>query len=89
VRTAQRDPRAYEDAGRFDITAERSTASLQFGAGPHVCLGAGLARAELEEALPVLAARLGPPSVAGPVSWEGPLGIRGPAALPLRFGVPA
>ncbi|TYB71046.1 cytochrome P450 [Nonomuraea sp. PA05] len=86
VKAAQRDPRAYKNAGRFDITEVRDAPPLQFGAGPHHCLGAALARVEVGEALSVLAARLGPPSVAGPVTWPGPLGIQGPEKLLLRFG---
>ncbi|MEU6715147.1 cytochrome P450 [Nonomuraea sp. NPDC046802] len=86
VSVAQRDPRAYKNADQFDITAVRHNPPLQFGAGPHHCLGAALARVEIGEALPILAARLGPPSVAGSITWQGPIGIQGPDALPLRFG---
>ncbi|MFB9624304.1 cytochrome P450 [Nonomuraea helvata] len=86
VSIAQRDPRAHKNADRFDITAVREKPPLQFGAGPHHCLGSALARVEIGEALPILAERLGPPSVVGPITWQGPLGIQGPDALPLRFG---
>jgi cytochrome P450 len=86
VSTAQRDPRVFHGADSFDITMTRKAAPLQFGGGAHHCLGAALARAELSEALQVLATRLGPPSIAGPVTWRPPTGIYGPNELPLRFG---
>lgn len=86
VPVAQRDPRAFQDGDQFDITVARPAGVLQFGGGPHHCLGAALARTELGEALPVLAARLGPPCLAGPVTWRPPIGIHGPETLPLRFG---
>lgn len=44
---ANRDPRAVADADRFDVRRER-TAHLTFGLGPHFCLGASLARMELQ-----------------------------------------
>jgi cytochrome P450 len=84
VPATQRDPRAFPSGQSFDITAEREASVLQFGAGPHHCLGAALARAELGETLPALAARLTPPVITGPVTWSPPLGIHGPTTLPLR-----
>jgi cytochrome P450 len=86
AQTAQRDPRVFADGGTFDITRTSTVPPLLFGAGPHYCLGAPLARTELIEALPALAQRLGPPTIAGPVSWRPPTGIHGPNELPLRFG---
>ncbi|HEU5472489.1 MAG TPA: cytochrome P450 [Actinophytocola sp.] len=83
---AQRDPRAFPSGDTFDITASRTAPLLQFGAGPHHCLGAALARTEIGEALPVLTRQLGPPTLAGPINWLPPLGVHGPATLPLRFG---
>jgi cytochrome P450 len=86
VSTAQRDPRAFRDAQRFDITIRRSEQSLQFGGGAHYCLGAALARAELSEALPILASSLKTPRITGPVTWRLPVGVYGPTQLPLSFG---
>jgi cytochrome P450 len=86
VPIAQRDPRVFRDGQRFDITIRRQEPPLQFGGGPHHCIGAALARAEVSEALPVLASRLGPPRLAGPVTWRLPVGIYGPNELPLSFG---
>ena len=58
--TANRDAAAFERPEEFDITAPRSGARiLTFGAGTHYCLGASLARAELEEALAALAGMVG------------------------------
>ncbi len=49
-----------EDAERFDITAERGRArALTFGAGVHYCLGANLARVELQEGITFFAQSIG------------------------------
>ena len=53
---AERANRQGEDGETFDITAPRESRLLTFGAGIHYCLGANLARAELEEALAFLRA---------------------------------
>jgi cytochrome P450 len=86
VPIAQRDPRVFRDGQSFDITIRRQEPLLLFGGGPHHCLGAALARAELSEALPILASKLNPPRIAGPVTWRLPIGIYGPDQLPLSFG---
>ncbi len=49
---ANRDPRAFADAHRFDIDRDRSQAqNLGFGYGIHSCLGAALARLETTVAI--------------------------------------
>ncbi len=83
---ANHDPEAFDDPEVFDITKERDTAQMTFGAGIHHCMGAALARAELQEALPILARRLRGLSIDGEVEWKpSTFGIWGPARLPLRF----
>jgi cytochrome P450 len=79
---------ADADAGadRFDITADRARARpLTFGAGVHYCLGANLARVELQEALAFLAPRMRNLALAGEPVYESITGIYGLAELPVRF----
>jgi cytochrome P450 len=47
---ANRDPRRWADPGRFDVRREPK-AHLGFGYGPHLCLGAPLARLEIKAAI--------------------------------------
>ncbi len=85
---SNRDPAEFSGPDVFDLATERSTEQLTFGSGIHRCLGAALARAELEEALLVLARRLTTVWLDGPVEWKPPaFGIWGPASLPLAFTV--
>lgn len=80
------DPDVWADPERLDITREVKIPQLTFGSGVHYCLGASLARAELSEALPILARRLPGLRLDGPVEWKPDnVGIWGPARLPLRF----
>jgi cytochrome P450 len=84
--TANRD--GGDDVGyhSFDITAERARAKpLTFGAGPHFCLGANLARAELGEAFGFLARHLTELELDGEPVYDSPLGVYGMRALPIRF----
>ena len=55
---ANRDEHVFADPTTLDITRESASPHLTFGSGIHYCLGAWLARAELQEALPILARRL-------------------------------
>ncbi len=54
---ANRDPAAWDDPARFD-PARPPRPNASFGAGLHFCVGAPLARLELQIALPALFARL-------------------------------
>ncbi|MGQ0609511.1 MAG: cytochrome P450 [Paracoccaceae bacterium] len=66
---ANRDPGAWDEPARFDPTrAIRPHAS--FGAGLHFCVGAPLARLELQIALPILFARLPALRLAAPPRYK-------------------
>jgi cytochrome P450 len=80
---AERANRQGDDGERFDITAARDTRLLTFGAGTHYCLGANLARAELEEALAFLAPRTPDLTLDGPPQLGGVEGIYGIDKLPV------
>jgi cytochrome P450 len=57
IPSANRDPDAFEDPTRWDLD-RRSSKHIAFGLGRHFCLGAHLARVEMEVALDVLLQRL-------------------------------
>lgn len=81
---ANRDPRMFSEPDRFDIT-QRRRPHLTYGGGIHHCLGVALARAELQESLLALSARLRAPEAAGPATWYPPTeAVYGPISLPVR-----
>ena len=82
---ANYDPTVYADPATFDITAPREP-HLSFGGGPHFCLGVGIARAEMHEAITRLVAAMPNLALAGDVVWRSPFRIFGPDHLPIRFG---
>lgn len=55
---ANRDPAVFADPDRFDITRENAAKHLSFGTGPHVCVGARLARIQLRLLLKELVERI-------------------------------
>jgi cytochrome P450 len=85
---AERANREQDGGEDFDIAAPRDERLLTFGAGPHFCLGANLARAELEEALTFLAPRMPGLAADGPAVLGGVEGIYGVESLPLRWARP-
>ncbi|MEM8922079.1 MAG: cytochrome P450 [Actinomycetota bacterium] len=84
---ANHDVDEFNAPHSFDITADRGGAGhLTLGFGAHFCMGANLARAELQEALTVLSGRMPNLRLDGDVEWKpGGVGIWGPSRLPLAF----
>ncbi len=63
---ANRDPEVFENPETFDITRSENP-HLTFGKGEHFCLGANLARLELEEILKQVIARIRNPKQTAPI----------------------
>jgi cytochrome P450 len=85
-RDLDEDSRGEGGPDTFDITVDRARARpLTFGAGVHYCLGANLARVELQEGLAFLSQRLHGLQLDGEPEFENPSGIYGLAKLPIRF----
>jgi cytochrome P450 len=88
--SANRDPRAYTDPDRLDVTrrpAGRGEGHVGFGHGIHYCLGAALARQEGEVVLRMLFDRYPGLALADPEpDWMPRPGMRRLATLRVRLG---
>jgi cytochrome P450 len=86
IGSANRDPRRFKDADRFDITRDPNP-HIAFGHGIHSCLGAPLARVEAKIALADFLGRVKSFSRTSDEPWEPrqALHVHGPARLPIRF----
>ena len=86
--SANRDEAVFDTPQAFDVTRENARSHIAFGHGVHMCIGANLARKEMDTAFKVLLERLDdfaldcdeselfyPPNVL----------LRGLARLPIRF----
>ncbi|OKI01332.1 cytochrome [Streptomyces sp. CB02923] len=84
VGAANRDALRFDEPGALNI-ARDGNQHLGFGHGVHHCLGAPLARLELQEALTVLITRFPGLHVAGDVVWKNQMLVRGPRVLPVGW----
>jgi cytochrome P450 len=85
INAANRDPRQFEDADRFDVTRDPNR-HVAFGAGIHFCVGAPLARLEAQIAVPALLSALPDLALAtNAPSWLDSLVFRGVTSLPVTF----
>ncbi|MBO0853432.1 MAG: cytochrome P450 [Nocardia sp.] len=81
---ANRDPHTFETPDEY--RADRNPRShIAFGYGPHMCLGAPLARMEAQAVLRELVQRVARISPAGPATWSTNSSLRGPTTLPIRL----
>jgi cytochrome P450 len=82
---ANRDPAEFPAPHEFDVDANEGRSHMAFGQGPHHCLGAALARAELQESLIALTSRLERPLLEDGATFLPPFGITGPLTLPISY----
>jgi len=85
IGSANRDPKIFKDAARFDI-ARNPNPHIAFGHGIHSCLGAALARMEARIALLDFFARVKTFERVSNEPWQPrkALHVHGPARLPIR-----
>jgi cytochrome P450 len=84
VASGNRDPERFEEPDRLDI-GRKEPAPLSFGAGPHFCLGAAMARLEGAVAFETLARRVPDLELVDEEpSWLPSLNLHGVSALPIR-----
>ncbi|KOG54568.1 cytochrome P450 [Streptomyces griseoflavus] len=84
VGAANRDALRFDEPGTLNI-ARDGNQHLGFGHGVHHCLGAPLARLELQEALIALITRFPKLHVAGDVVWKDQMLVRGPRVMPVGW----
>jgi cytochrome P450 len=81
---ANRDPARFPEPDRFE-GSRTPNPHVSFGAGIHFCVGAPLARLELEAALPILFRRLPGPEIASPPRYRDSYHFHGLEALHISW----
>jgi cytochrome P450 len=81
---ANRDEQVFADGDRFRLD-RGELKDLAFGAGPHYCLGATLARLEARAALEAVLALPNLRLAADQIAFVDSFVLRGPQALPIAF----
>ena len=79
--SANRDPEVFADADSFDVRRDPNP-HLAFGAGIHFCLGAPLARLEMQQSLPMLAERFPTLHASAAPTSRGTFVLRGWSSVP-------
>jgi cytochrome P450 len=85
--SANRDDTIFEDPFRFDVTRANADQHLAFGIGVHFCLGAHLARMEIEAFFRELLPRLDHIELAGEPRSMATTFVGGLKNLPIRYRV--
>jgi len=84
--SANRDEEVFENPDRFDIRREPNP-HLAFGIGEHYCLGANLARLELQAMFRQLAEHIDMVELAGPIQRMRSSFVGGIKHMPIRYRI--
>lgn len=82
---ANRDPSVFIDPHRFDILRENARRHIAFGIGPHVCIGARLARMQLKALLREVCRRLPDLRPEGEPTWLRSIWFNAIVDMPVTF----
>ncbi len=82
---ANRDPAVFENPHQFDITRGNARKHIAFGTGPHICIGARLARIQLHALLKQMVTRLPDISLSGEPQWLSSIWFNAITQLPIKF----
>ena len=83
--SANRDAAVFVDPDCFDVARHPNDHIAFGGGGPHFCLGAHLARLEIDAILREVLTRLPDMEPAGPAEWLASNFVSGPSHLPVRY----
>jgi cytochrome P450 len=85
--SANRDPSVFPEPDRFDIRRANAREHLSFGCGPHICVGAPLAKLEVRVAVEEVSQRLPNLQLVPDVQYEYPknISLHGPLSLPVTW----
>ncbi len=83
--SANRDERVFENPYEFDVTRSNPGDNLSFGFGAHFCLGAQLARMQLQALLTELLPRLDDLQLDGDPSFIRSIATSGPNRMPVKY----
>jgi cytochrome P450 len=82
---ANRDPAVFENPHEFDITRANARKHLAFGTGPHVCIGARLARRQLYALLKEIIQRVPDVKPVGDPKWMASIWFNAITNMPVQF----
>ena len=83
---ANRDPAIFDEPHRFDILRPNARRHLAFGAGPHFCIGARLARLQLRILIKEIVTRMPDLTLDGEPEWLRSLWFNAIIRMSVSFG---